>query len=896
MPLPAPISTENLIDALIRGQLTLLPSALAARNLRQLYDSAQRVRRLAAWEPAPILSWSQLLENLWSEAVVSGVETRLLLNQAQEHSLWLEAIATTAGESTLTSSDSLATLAAEAWTLAHAWNVVPRLRATATTHDTRIFAAWAEAFTRLCERNQYLSRAALESALQSQLEARTLTAPPTLALVGFPELNPAQSAFVDALRNAGTSLTEHSLTTEPWPGSTRVVFTAASEQAELATIGRWLRSFLQQHPQARIAVLLPTTDDASALDSTFREILAPELQSITADPSSAPWETPSGTPLTAQPFIATALDLAQWAQAPLELGKVSALLLSPYLGSSSDRDRTAQFDAQVLRRARMLRPELDLPSLIRLAQTSSLAPVWLNPLHQFLSRAASLDQPRTYADWAEFVRSLFAAAAFPADPDALTSLEYHATQAWDALLDQLSTLNFRGRRVPYAAFLHTLSLQASSAIFAPPSTNAPIQVLSFSAATGSTFDAVVLARATDANYPPGERPNPLLSYALQSTLQMPGTSQARSTDRAHQSLMNLLASAPNILVTYTPHTPDAAQRLAPSLAALDWPELILPAPELLKLPLQQTVTPDDLPLPPLPSDEVEGGARVLKLQAACGFLAFSELRLHSTELDTQLPGFDALESGNFLHRALHAFWTEVRTQAKLRAMPASEREALIARCVNQAVSTKLRVETPWDAAYLDVQKERLRSVLRQWAQAELERGPFEVIGLEQTADITAGPLTFSVRIDRIDQLPGGGHLFVDYKTGSSANPSQWDEARPEEPQLPLYSLLSQPGELKGVAFAKVRAGKSMGWLGYQADPGTLPMKRPRTVDLDLAIEAWRSTLEGLASDFANGVANVNPKDFAINCTRCAQRLLCRINPEAFLANEDADSDENGDSE
>ena len=896
MPSSAPVSTETLIDALTRGHLILLPSALAARNLRQLYDDAQRARSLAAWEPAPILSWSQFLDNLWSEAIVSGIETRLLLNQAQEHSLWLEAIATTAGESTLTSTDSLATLAADAWTLAHAYSAVPRLRAAATTHDTRTFALWAESFTRLCDRNQYLSRAAIEAALQPHLEARTLAAPPSLILAGFPDFNPAQSSLLETLRDNGTAVTEHSLTTEPSPDSTRAVFTAPSEQTELTTIAHWLRSFLQQHPQARIAVLLPTPDDTPVLNSTFREILAPELQAISADPSSAPWETPSGTPLTAQPFLATALDLAQWAQSPLELGKVSALLLSPYLGSSADRDRTAQFDAQVVRRARLLRPELDVPSLIRLTQTSPLAPAWLNPLHQFLSRSPNLDQSRTYADWAEFLRALLAAASFPINPNALTAFEYHATQTWDALLDQLSTLDFRGRRVPYAAFLQTLNRQASTAVFAPPSNNAPIQVLTPSSVAGCTFDAIIVVRATDANYPPDERANPLLSYALQSALQMPGTSQARSTARAHQSLTHLLAAAPNILVTYTPHAPDAGQRLSPSLAALNWPVFTPPTTAAVTPPLQPILIPDDQLLPPLPSEEVEGGARVLKLQAACGFLAFSELRLHSTELDTQLPGFDALESGNFLHRALHAFWSEVRTQARLRELSPADREALIARCVNQAVSTKVRVETPWDSAYLDVQKERLRTVLRQWAQAELERGSFEVIGLEQTADVTAGPLTFSVRIDRIDQLPGGGHLFVDYKTGSAANPSQWDDARPEEPQLPLYSLLSQPGELKGVAFAKVRAGKTMGWLGYQSDPGTLPMKRPRTVDLDLAIEAWRSTLESLATDFANGVADVNPKNFAINCTRCAQRLLCRINPEAFLANEDADTDENGDAE
>ena len=879
MSLPALISIENLIDALTRGSLTILPSATAARSLRQLYDTAQRAHNRNAWEPAPILSWSQFLDQLWSEAIVSGIETRLLLNEAQEHSLWVDTVST--NEATLTSADSLADLAHQAWTLANAYNATPRLRATANTHDTITFATWADAFTRACDRNRYLSRAALESALAQHITTRTLAAPPTLTLTGFTNLTPAQTTLIEALRNAGTTITERTLEA---PQSSGTILAAPSEQAELRSAAYWIRTFLQQHPASRIAVLLPDPDDAPALEATFRDILAPELQSITADLSSTPWEFPAGTPLSSLPLIATALDLAQWAQSPLELGKVSALLLSPYLGVPADRDNTAQFDAQILRRTHLLRPEIDLPSLARLAQTSPLAPTWLKPLHQFLTRFPTLDAPRTFADWAEFLRSLIASTGFPGTRT-LTSLEYHATQAWDSLLDQLSTLDFHGRRVPYTTFLHALTRQANAAAFTPPPTNARIQVLSPSATTGLTFDALILTRATDANYPAAERTNPLLSFALQASLSMPGTTQP-------QDITPLLNLAPDILVTYTPQTSDAAQRLAPALANLHWPEIVPPESDAPHHPLKKTVTPDSEPLPSLPTTEVEGGARVLKLQAACGFLAFSELRLHSTELDTQLPGFDALESGNFLHRALQAFWKEVRTQQNLRNMPFTERDSLITRCVDQAVSSKFRVETQWDAAYLDLQKERLRTVLRRWTEAELERGPFEVIGLEQKAEVEAGPLTLSVRVDRIDRV-ADGHLFVDYKTGASADPRQWEDTRPEEPQLPLYALLSQPGELKGVAFAKVRAGKSMSWLGYQSDPGILPMKRPKIVDLDLAIETWRTTLASLAQDFASGIADVNPKDFAVNCTRCAQRLLCRINPEAFLANEEAEEEQTG---
>jgi len=291
---------------------------------------------------------------------------------------------------------------------------------------------------------------------------------------------------------------------------------------------------------------------------------------------------------------------------------------------------------------------------------------------------------------------------------------------------------------------------------------------------------------------------------------------------------------------------------------------------------------DDGELPPLPSYEVGGGASVLRLQAACGFLAFAELRLQATEPRTGTMGLDAGESGSLLHRVLQYFWRETKTQDRLRLMSPTDRDDILMRAIDSALPSRLQLRDGWDRAYLGLLKHRLRSVLQQWLEQELRRGPFTVSDVERKELVTIGPLTLEVRVDRVDSV-GGGLFFIDYKTGADVDPKQWAGPRPDDPQLPLYTLLAETDELKGVAFAKVRAGRDMKWQGYQAEEGILPLSRSKTNIRDIAslAEEWRKVLTQLAEDFAAGQAGVNPKSFEVNCTRCAQRLLCRIDPSSL---------------
>ncbi len=137
---------SELLDALDQGTLLVLPNARSARDLRAAFDARQRVRGLPEWELAQALSWSQWTNSLWSELVVDGKEGRLLLNAAQEHSVWRQIIADDATHRSIGSMDSTAELAQSAWQLASDYDATRRLREFAASHDSRIFAGWAEMF------------------------------------------------------------------------------------------------------------------------------------------------------------------------------------------------------------------------------------------------------------------------------------------------------------------------------------------------------------------------------------------------------------------------------------------------------------------------------------------------------------------------------------------------------------------------------------------------------------------------------------------------------------------------------------------------------------------------------------------------------------------------------
>jgi probable DNA repair protein len=888
----------SIADALDRGAVVITANQRAARTLRYAFDRRNLQAGLTSWQPAAVFPWDGWVATLWQTLVIKGEASALLLNRAQEHKLWRSVIAADDElTASLRSPDSLAEMAADAWNMLVRHDGKNRLRAGWNNTETKAFQRWAAEFERRCRSQRLLPRAALEDSLRTALEEGRLKSTESIALVGFDEMTSAQKNFINAIASSETQVEQLRMAL---PIVSRALTHAEDKTREVAAAARWAKDLLRRKPDAKIAIIVPSLENQrTAIDRIFREVLAPELEDILAPNHAEPYEFSLGIPLSETPLVRVALDLARWPITSLAVERVSALLVSPLFSmEETERSARAAFDALELRRARLLRPEISIAWLVTTLRRSRRRPHLtglINALESLIHTGTNSRQElRPHAVWADLIRERLQAARW-GRAEGEDSIEFQTRQKWESTLDELATLDFDGVRVSFDQALGELERLTQQTMFAPESHHAPVQVMGPLEAAGSSFDALWFLGAGDLGWPAKSAVNPLLPWALQCDLGMPGADPALEDARSRQITQRIADSASQVVFSYATEMTEGVQRPSPLLQALhlepvEIEQISPPASEIVPVKLEEYS--DLIPLPLVPDHAIQGGAEILKLQAACGFRAFAERRLGSAELREIELGMDAAERGSVVHRVLEHFWKEVRSQAALRSMSGEERATLLAQSIEHGLRRVAIASTPgWEEAYVDLQRARLATLLGPWLELELERDPFTVkFSEEESRDVHIGPLRLNLRVDRVD-VTEEGEIILDYKTGG-AKSAQWQSDRPDEPQLPLYAVFTTAAEpetpLADVAFAQIRAGKDMAFESFRRRITTeKESAKRRTLLLEEQLIEWRRVLEDLAKAFHRGDASVDPKSYPTTCAHCAQRILCRLNPAAF----DEDFDE-----
>jgi probable DNA repair protein len=889
--------------ALDSGALVLTANQRAARTLQNAWGQRMKTEGHALWQPPNIAVWENWASAQWQHLVLHGAETRVLLTPIQERLIWLQILTIDAASRTLRSPQSLAELAADAWRLLARFGGLRggigaiRSQFEAASTDTRAFLLWAQQFERRCTKDNLLSAAQLDDALRVHLEKRTLAVPTSqIVLVGFDRITPSQAAVCDALRAAGADVAP--LEVKPHPSHIVVVETADPD-AEMRTTARALRQRLAENPEVRLGVILPDiASTRTRLERIFLNELAPGLQ-LAGATGRRPFEFSLGITLDRIAMTRTAISLLRWTLTPLPLEEVSALLLSPYLaGAQAERYMRASWDAQQLRRANLLQPEIPLSWVLGRPQLPPILRAHLSAMYKLRAdtvpsaphrgATAKKAQLHSYGIWMEHAAALLHTVGWPGDDErALNSNEFQLQQRWQEMLDEISTLDFAGDRVDFATALAAIARAAAETLFAPQSYDAPVQIMGALESAGSAFDNVWFLNATDMQWPASTSTHPFIPWTVQRDLGMPGADIARTLSDGISITQRIAASASETTFSFARRGSEGEQRPSTCLQSLQIAEYLQAAPENPATPaiihLKDAV--DDDALPALPQAAIRGGAAILKLQAMCPFRAFAERRLYAVELDAVEAGLDPAERGSLIHDVMANFWERVRTRKALASLPDQERLRLLTTSIESALADQQAV-TPWQRRYLQVQREWLLELLPAWLNEELDRPPFQVIHTEHSLGERAiGPLHVQLRVDRIDAMLQNEHeltdtekdiaseqIILDYKTGNIAA-KPWDGERPDEPQLPLYAVLADDRPIRGIAFALLKAGK----MKLQQCAGT---------DFAPRVPEWRRVLTALAEGFAHGDTTVDPKHND-TCKYCALMGLCRIRERNAGGTDDA---------
>ncbi len=871
--------------------LILTPNERLARHLRARDDADPR--EVNAWEPRRIQSWRSWLQALWDETLSWEGRHPVLLRPAQEASLWQQVLEESPQGLRLLNPRAAARAANEAWHLLREYRGDLDPADPLLNDDTRAFAGWVEKIQQRCGASGWLDPARLAETLEALLPDAGPALPPAVALVGFDLVPPGHRSFLEALERAGCQVGIGEARGQP---GDFVATRFADPESEACAAVLWARNLVTRDPRTRVALVVPDLGAArSLLERVMDDLLCPEAVLPARSRRPRPYGFSLGRALADRSLVGDALQILHLAQGPLPLARAGALLRSPHLGGAeTELGRRGLLEAALRRR---MQPEATLEMLVGEARAADPAgqprphacPLLARFLESLARVARGLPGRQSPAGWSERFDALLQAAGWPGErpPD---SEDAQARLRFREVLAELRGLDLVRPSMTFMQALGALTNLCRETIFQPRTPEAPIQVLGFLEAAGLDFDATWLLGVHDEAWPPAAHPNPYLPLDLQRRLEMPHACATRELEFARRVTRRILMGAPHGVASYARAEADRERRPSALLRHLpdgqaQVPPLQVPPQRLWRDLLREAgrlEQASDRPPPPLPRGTLaRGGTSLFKLQAACPFRAFAELRLRARPLEKVQPGLDARQRGTLVHQALEATWKALRSQRTLLERSPEALRALVLEAADQALDRLARRRPDLvHGRFRDLERERLARLVLEWLEVDKERSPFQVVGFEASMRMELAGLLFDAQLDRLDQLQDGSLAVLDYKTGQPS-PKNWLGDRPEEPQLPLYC--TGTGQRTGaVLFAQVRPG-DMRLKGVSAVPGLHPQV-PCLERSDFAacarswqelLDHWRGVLTSLGTQFRQGLATVTPLKRE-TCRFCTLHPLCRV--------------------
>lgn len=885
------MADSSVVAAFARGALVVTPNKRLARDLVLRHDLAQRESGRLAWAAARAMPWPTFVGELWQQALDAGLPLPARrLDEAQAAHLWRALVASDLRPAPLMNAVAAAELAAQAWSLMHAYGEggASWRGFAAAGADLDAFVRWAADFERATRRLDALDPARAADAIADVASALPDVSALDVVCTGFVERAPQQQRLLDALAHAGATVHWIDGDARTEVGNGRLVAVATPRDEIVAALA-WAKARAQERAGARVAIVVHDLHERRAVVQTLAEdVLCPGLQWPGGEDALRPYDISAAAPLADVPLVAAALDLLALANAPLPRGRAAVLVRSRYLpGGEAGRVARAGVEAAWLAEGRREIALADVADAIARVDPK-LAARW----HAVGWRAIPLrGSPREYVEaW----RSWLEAVGW-CDGIALDVAELAARGAWSDLLADFVRLTAVSPQLTRDESLRALMAAAQTQPFEPEAPGARIRILGVLEAAGLAFDAAWIVGLSDAAWPRAPQPHPLLPIDWQRERGVPRATAARELAYARVLTAHLAACAPEVVFSFAQTIDDHPAKPSPLIAHLPASRDPggLPALPMHTMFEQRTALESiDDPRAPAWAEGVpfRGGAALIEAQSACPFQAAARFRLRVDRWPDVVTGLARVERGRLVHAALAAFWREVRDQATLNVLS----ELALDQRVRQAVVAG-RTAIPdvvWRALppiVAAVEAGHVERVMKAWlTSVERVRPPFRVEATELGVELALAGHPLALRVDRVDALADGRWAIIDYKSGTAVAPEHWFEERPRAPQLGLYALALDggPAQVAAMIYAQLKPGrvKAVGLADQAAAwPG-------------LAVAAWsearaklNARIVAIADEAHAGDVRVAPRD-AKACAVCKLHALCRIaslDEGEALADEDA---------
>lgn len=876
-----------------------------AHELRLVHNRDQEAAGRTSWPTEQIMPLSAWLSDTWKNGLFSDQPATVdrLLSMAEERLVWEDVIRSMA-EDSLLDIPSTAEAAARSWERLCSWAIPLDAEVWNESEDARAFLNWARAFQARFRRNSWISNAELPASVAELIDRGAAPAPEEIEFAGFPELSPVQKRLIDALARRGVKVRERARTEEAGD-AVRVGFADAGREIHAAA--EWARHCLESDPDARNPayrigiVVTDLNQQRDEIERVFGEVLHPRNRLLPdLDPVRC-FNIFLGRTLDEYPVIQTAFLFLGIDPENLSFEHAGRVLRSPFLpGTEEEMTGRALLDAGLRAGGA---PDVSFSDVIGLARKQKGTrgcPKLVTLLETWSETYRTLQTSRLPSDWAPVLSAFLRDIGWPGDRT-LDSIEYQTLETWGKSLTDLANLDDVFGRVPLHGAVDALRNLASARQFQPESAPAPVQILGVLESSGFRFDRLWLMGLHDGAWPADPAPDPFIPVRLQRRYGLPRSSPNRELESTRMHTDRLLSSAPSVVVSYPEREEDAdldvspLVRMLPETSAAD---LGIPPPppddgEVFRG--AEEGSPDASALEVLDDhfgpacDDValRGGTFLFKLQAACPFKAFAELRLGARALEEPEPGLNALDRGRLLHRVLERVWGRLKSHGHLLAMTEEGLADLVRGHVEPEVRRILGDRLARNPRLAEIEQARLVRIIGEWMGVERQRKPFMVVDQEEIRTVEVGGIEVKIRVDRVDRLEDGKLVILDYKSGD-CGPADWAGTRPDEPQLPIYAVTTET-EVAAVLFAKLRTG-DLAFRGLAESPDIAPGIRVPEGQPPIAqtISDWRTVLDDLGRDFREGRAHVDPKDPAKTCRYCALPSLCRISQGAVVLEEPED--------